>query len=1263
MVPPSSSEGKGGIRDSLADTVAKSRLSQDGDDKPVGLIGEGVHLAGVAGLSAAHAAIQEPLAGITQLVNHGTKAAGLGSVLPEVHLIDPPKPAEFGSKDWVAQTVGAGAGMVLPFLLTDGAIGAVAKNTRVSGYLSILEKIPLASTVAPLARPVVAGATYSFLFTPVDEKGNFLAQRGVNAAVGGLTFGAQHGATMLVNRGLSALGVPLAEAAFKNSLSGAATRIGANMLGGSFAGVVNAEAGSLLTKGQWATGQDIIKSVATFTVTGGALDLAHIAAGRVFSPGSAGISLDGRQGGLQAGSLREATATGSPDRLPGSSSPKGSQTAPESPGSGQGLSKDVLPGGSKSLLVDKAAPADTVGGANPGHGNSAEVIAAGERLSVAVEQRLSRQVQADAPFAEATAGKQKQEIARLAQDVAAREHTGVEPGEVSRTFEAVSRLLKAEKLLVDLTSEQRLGLAKQLLFEAANPLHADQGPNNTCGATVVQEMLLGRHPGKAAEAVVSLLTTGKYRSFGQPPVEVDLSPATLWELPEPYQNALRPDFEARRSLSRPAGDMLPKVDGERTYVSQLLQLLAVNMHTQGLPEGQTLYVKGRPDPALAGDTGERLFRRGSDGAFEPVMESGVLKTSPGLKSLDLQAVFDRLSGSDSSKGGFVLVNSGQPLAANQGVAFQSARQLEQLISQGKGPFVLEVDPEHPLFGGGNQMAAPFGQTLKRHMVIVDVLRDPVSGEPVRDKASGSALVQISDSFGRDFDRIGAKAVPAAELFAATRQKADVAGAGEVGAVRSLSQNLSEMDAARPAIISELNRTDSRQSNVYKVIQEQLHDSGLESKGWEVYPTAIKSPADAVGADYLLVNKKTGEFHLLDATSNPDKMPPAIRAAGVIQFEPRWFDILGALRVEEFPEAQDFPGRLRQQLEGLTRTSSPFKLGECPFPDFRRLTPDEAKVQVDTFVSWLKEKARQGDPGSRDDLSGYAASLEKGASRFLEVSQVERRDPIFEVKAKEAARAAVLDYIIGRLTRVDPAASGGKPPETVSQVYVRRDKLDASNDRLKLTTADGEHIDGGNISQIFEAARSDLLRLGSISPERAQKAYDQATSDRARQQARIDLDRARSEAKVLKRLEKLGIKPEKVQEALIRLQGEIRNGGKLGSGEAVITRKLVQSLSARGDHVLLGKEPPATKAAPEAKALPKADSLVSMFQDTGDVLQELGMKPTSKAEVIAALQLTLADRGSKWTAGEQSEFRQLIAAYTAGESFAAARVERLLGQSK
>ncbi len=125
----------------------------------------------------------------------------------------------------------------------------------------------------------LTGALFGLVLTPsMDPTRDFLEQRGVSAASSAITFGAMG----LASRGLTAgiesqLKVSLTDAAMESSVKGIGIRVGTNAIGGAVGGVASAESNSLLSGKGFASQDEVMRSIASFMVTGAGLDAAHIA--------------------------------------------------------------------------------------------------------------------------------------------------------------------------------------------------------------------------------------------------------------------------------------------------------------------------------------------------------------------------------------------------------------------------------------------------------------------------------------------------------------------------------------------------------------------------------------------------------------------------------------------------------------------------------------------------------------------------------------------------------------------------------------------------------------------------------------------------------------------------------------------------------------------------------------------------------------------------------------------------------------------------
>jgi hypothetical protein len=198
-----------------------------------------------------HSAIQSPLDGATQLVNQVANQ----ELVPHVQLVDAPRPVEFGSAAWVAETVGSGFGMTVPFMIVSGASrGALAKT---------------GASLGPASKMALDGALYGLTLTPSnDPSRGFWEQRGVAATSSAITFGVMG----LANQGI----MSAAEGRFGVPVSNLGFRLGANAVGGAIGGFASAESNSLLSGNGLATKEQVGQSMASFMVTGAALEGARM---------------------------------------------------------------------------------------------------------------------------------------------------------------------------------------------------------------------------------------------------------------------------------------------------------------------------------------------------------------------------------------------------------------------------------------------------------------------------------------------------------------------------------------------------------------------------------------------------------------------------------------------------------------------------------------------------------------------------------------------------------------------------------------------------------------------------------------------------------------------------------------------------------------------------------------------------------------------------------------------------------------------------
>ncbi len=222
--------------------------------------------------SAAYAGLQAPVTAVTQLLDRG-----FGTTWSETtRLIDPCQNAKPWTLDWHVQQVGSAAGMMLPFLGVKYGLGKMfrspmAEAAIASGSQNLSREELRAIAQHELRLTIGSGAVYGGFLTPTKpEEGDLLKARLNHAATGALTFAALGYGTM----GLKELG---GSKYLKGSLAGGVLRndIAATVLAGAPAGVVAADAHSILAGKGFATMDQRLQSAYSFSMVGGFLATAH----------------------------------------------------------------------------------------------------------------------------------------------------------------------------------------------------------------------------------------------------------------------------------------------------------------------------------------------------------------------------------------------------------------------------------------------------------------------------------------------------------------------------------------------------------------------------------------------------------------------------------------------------------------------------------------------------------------------------------------------------------------------------------------------------------------------------------------------------------------------------------------------------------------------------------------------------------------------------------------------------------------------------
>ena len=203
-------------------------------------------------------AIQEPLDGITQIIDKVTKS----KLYNETQFVKAPKMQKFGSTAWVAQNLGSGLGILAPLIATqklfvEPAMSGILDDS-VIGQKTVLNDLSLKNSLA-------TGFVYGSALTPNQNDGKtFWAQRFDHGVESSFAFGVM----TLSSQGLS----EFAQSNMSKSL-GIDSMLKSSLLNGTLSGAASAsitsEIASLIDKHKLANLSDIKQNIASMAILGG----------------------------------------------------------------------------------------------------------------------------------------------------------------------------------------------------------------------------------------------------------------------------------------------------------------------------------------------------------------------------------------------------------------------------------------------------------------------------------------------------------------------------------------------------------------------------------------------------------------------------------------------------------------------------------------------------------------------------------------------------------------------------------------------------------------------------------------------------------------------------------------------------------------------------------------------------------------------------------------------------------------------------------
>lgn len=308
----------------------------------------------------------------------------------------------------------------------------------------------------------------------------------------------------------------------------------------------------------------------------------------------------------------------------------------------------------------------------------------------------------------------------------------IDANEVTKAFENINRLFSLPQK-GGVPHDRGTQLAREVMRHAAKPPTIDQGDNQTCNVTTVENIIYSKQPGAAAKLIADVATTGSYTGANGTKVTVD-------------RQSLQPDREAQ---------LTERQNGERTYATQLFNLTSVNLHYQ-THKPHIRYELHQSTKHTKG--GERLMDRSKSPPERMKNCKGNLD-QPWLDDDEIVGVYEMISGKSGKDIYLAHHDNTDPKTGKLLTTFKSEQELHdklvELKRDGKLPLILSVNTAiQPFYrdSGGGSPKRYDGE----HVIVV---RDIELGPP--------AKIAVDNSMGDKGDHLGTKMLSLENVYLAT----------------------------------------------------------------------------------------------------------------------------------------------------------------------------------------------------------------------------------------------------------------------------------------------------------------------------------------------------------------------------------------------------------------------------------------------------------------------------------------------------------------
>lgn len=549
---------------------------------------------------------------------------------------------------------------------------------------------------------------------------------------------------------------------------------------------------------------------------------------------------------------------------------------------------------------------------------------------------------------------------------------------------------------------------------------------------------------------------------------------------------------------------------------------------------------------------------------------------------------------------------------------------------------------------------------------------PEKGPDTTIKPEGSFQQQKQDSDSQraaEQKKGGAVALPELSISGsdAKTEKGGEGAAAKSGSwsTQELSKALRYLDSIKPAAERSFTTSSAgerAQGHTYILLRDkilpELKKEGKIGAEWQLYPSVSQSPADKVGADYLLVNTKTGAFHFLDATLKENKDNVfGLRAGGVLIVDNRLFDEFSALKTNESGDiglaAQKLETDISSQIESLAKSTTPFVIGPdgTPMPSVTVVTEEQAKTQIRQLSTWATEQA-DASSGNEARLFRDMAAVVERPFRQLDKAAREVASPKLSESVARATESEIVKFGLAKYRKqnYDSSAQGSSK----NQLHILKDG------KLVMPVDSGEIHVGGNITEHLEKSWTSLLSEKKLLSLVSNKDLIAMGADITSFEKLTGDERAEAIYKAYRSQPKFKSEANKLRDIIHSEQQVIKAGGAQGTGDPVIVDNIMAKLRSRTDNALLGIAPkPEAAATDTAKTKSSFSDIEKSAAKPVDALADFAgyeRYGTDKASesLATSMDLLLADQEDRrakeptskdlWPQAEFDRFSKLSEAY-------------------